>query len=91
MEDLYLKATSYNALVSILAENGIELEGNYYQNDDFILDWIGKVPKTVDEETGEVTEWFTSYRFNVRLLNPEITIFNSFTPVHPETPYRMFS
>lgn len=91
MEDLYLKATSYNALQSHLEENGINLESNYFQNHDFILDWIGKVPKTVDDETGEVTEWFTQYRFNVRLINHEVTIFESFTTVHPETPYRMFS
>jgi len=91
MKDLYLKATSYAALVSLLAGNGIEMEGNYFQNEQFIVDWIGKVPKVTDEETGEVIEWFTQYRFNVRLLDESVTLFDSFTSVYPETPYRVFS
>lgn len=91
MKDLYLKATSYAALISYLTENGIEMTGEYFQNEQFIIDWIGKVPKIIDEETGEVTEWFTQYRFNVRLLDESVTLFDSFTSVHPETPYRIFS
>jgi hypothetical protein len=89
MKDLYLKATSRTALETFLANNGLTLEGNYLQTADFILDWIGKIPKTIDEE-GNVIEWFTSYRFNVRLLT-ETTLFDGFTHFEPETPFRMFS
>lgn len=91
MRDLYLKATSFTALKAHLSANSITMESNYFQNEGVIIDWIGKVPETFDLETGEVLSYFTQHRFNVRLLNDSLTLFDIFTNVFPETPYRTFS
>ena len=73
---------------------GAPIENNYYQNDDFILDLIGKIPKTTDEE-GNVLTWTMYVRFNVRLIeNPErepCTLFDHMTNLNPEIPYRVFA
>jgi len=95
MKDLYLKATSLEALQIHLIANDVIKEASemtgYFQNEDLIIDWIGKVPKVTDEETGEVTEWYPDFRFNVRLLDETSTLFDTFQSVFPETPYRVFS
>ncbi|TDO21890.1 hypothetical protein [Pedobacter duraquae] len=91
MKDLYLRTTNIQALKLFLCENGIDLESEYLQNNQFILEWIGKVPKTKNPETGEVLTWFTGQRFNVRLIDENCTLFDGFTNLNPETPYRTFS
>lgn len=95
MKDLFLKATSLEALQIHLISNDVIKEApemiSYFQNEDLVIDWIGKVPQTTDAETGEVLTWYPDYRFNVRLLDETNTLFDTFTNVFPETPYRVFS
>lgn len=90
MRDLYLKVPDYNTLRAHLQANDIIIEGNYLQNEQFILDYIGKIPKAIDEEDN-VTEWTANDRFNVRLIDEELILFDGFESISPETPYRMFS
>lgn len=89
--DLFLKVESYEALQSFLRQQGCEMEGHYTQCQDYLVDFIGKIPKATNPETGEVVEWSEQARFNVRLLKSGITIFDDFVSISPETPYRMFS
>jgi hypothetical protein len=92
MEDLFLKIANkaaLDAIINPLLPEG-ETFGNYFQNDQFALDYIGKIPKAFNEE-GEVTEWSTQNRFNVRLIDESVTLFDEFENVYPETPYRVFS
>lgn len=88
--DLFLKVESYEALQAFLQQHGCVLEGNYHQCDGYIIDYIGKIPK-INEETGEVVEWSRWEHFNVRLVDEDINIFDSFESVLPDTPYRKFS
>jgi hypothetical protein len=90
MRTLFLKATSYKALQEHLLAHDCHLTGQNLQCDGFIVDWIGKIPKTLDEE-GIPTEWFTYQRFNVLLIDENVTIFDSFDQFNPEEPYRVFS
>lgn len=89
MKDYFFKTPDR----TVLSQLEIEMEGDYYQDENFIIDWIGKLPKTFDDE-GHVTSWTENERFNVRVINPEYeTTFDNLTgavPVAPETPYRVF-
>lgn len=91
MKDLYLKATSKQQVLDLLAVKGLTMESDYFENEDFVIDWIGKVPKVINEGTGEVESWFTDFRFNVRLIDESDDSFDGFVNVYPETPYRVFS
>lgn len=90
MRDIFLKADTREALDDHLATHDIIIQGNYYQDDSMIIDWIGKVPRSVNQD-GEVTEWYSGYRFNVRLIDESVNIFSVFTEVSPDIPYRVFS
>lgn len=89
MRDFYLKT---NDKAAVLAELGIELQGSYYQDENFIVDWIGQIPIIVNDEVVGSKE---GDHFNVRVLNPsfEQTIINltSAVTVDPEPPYRIFA
>ncbi len=89
MTDFYLKTDNKAA---VLAELGIEMEGNYYQDENYIIDWIGQIPIIQDDE---VTGYKEGDHFNVRVLNPDFEeTFNNLTSavtVYPEPPYRIFA
>jgi hypothetical protein len=53
--DYYLKTTSKQAFLQDLQNAGIEieLENNYYQDENLIIDWIGQIPNPIEfDETG---------------------------------------
>ena len=86
MRDLYLMIKNKEALEALI---GSPIEGTYFENEDFIVDFIGKIPR-YDEE-GNFISWTMYVRFNVRLLNEDCTIFDHMTNLTPEVPYRVFA
>ena len=96
--DYYLKTTSKEAFLQDLQRVGIEIEmeGNYFQDDKIIIDWIGQIPNTIetDEEgniIGEIT-YKAGQHVNIRSVQPiDVSLFQDTQDVYPEQPYRMFS
>ena len=96
--DYYLKTTNKQEFLQDLANAGIDiqLENNYYQDENIIIDWIGQIanPVEIDEEgniIGEITHKEGEH-VNIRSVTPiNVSIFNHSSEVYPEPPYRMFS
>ena len=96
--DYYLRTTDKESFLQDLRRAGIdiEMEGNYFQNESIIIDWIGQIPNPVeiDEEgnqVGEVT-FKDGQHVNIRSKEPiDIELFQHTQSVYPEVPYRMFS
>lgn len=96
--DYYLRTTNKEDFIQDLQRAGIEIEmeGNYFQDENIIIDWIGLIPNTVevDEEgniIGEIT-YKEGLHVNIRSVNIiDITLFENTLDVYPEIPYRMFS
>jgi len=96
--DYYLRTTSKEAFLQDLQRAGIEIEmeGNYFQDENMIIDWIGQIPNPieVDEEgniIGEIT-YKEGLHVNIRSVNIiDVTLFENTQDVYPEQPYRMFS
>jgi hypothetical protein len=85
--DYYLKTTSKEAFLQDLSNAGfeIEMEGDYYQDKNIIIDWIGLIPNEIegDEEGLHV---------NIRSREPiDISKFENTQDVYPSPPYRIFS
>lgn len=81
--DLYLRCDHKNE-VPELGENDV-----YYEDNRFIVDYIGLIPSTYDPE-GNVTAWAEKLHFNVRLKEPG-DWFDGFESIYPATPYRTFA
>jgi hypothetical protein len=91
--DYYLKTTSKEAFLQDLQRAGIEIEmqGNYFQNQNIIIDWIGLIPNEVENEDDPVT-YKEVQHVNIRSREPiDISKFENTQDVHPQPPYRMFS
>jgi hypothetical protein len=96
--DYYLKTTSKQDFIQDLQRAGIEitLDNNYYQNENLIIDWIGKIPLPIelDEEgnlIGEI-QYYEGEHVNIRSINQiDVSKFENTVDVYPEPPYRMFS
>jgi hypothetical protein len=96
--DYYLRTISKELFLQDLKDTGIDIEisGNYYQDNDIIIDWIGKIPNKFNLDVdgnliGEIT-YKEDYHVNIRSLNPiDISLFKNTFDVHPSTPYRIFS
>ena len=97
MQDKYFKTSELKE--DIITLLGLDAEGvitgcggNYFQNLDFILYWIGKIP-TIDPETGEVTGYEAdgAEHFNIRPIAgyPDLDGLDV-TEVTPNPPYAVF-
>jgi len=96
--DYYLKTTNKQAFLQDLKNAGIEIElqNNYYQDENLIIDWIGQIPNPIEfDETGEPIGEITykeGEHVNIRAINPiDTTAFQNTHDVYPAIPYRMFS
>jgi hypothetical protein len=97
--DLYLKTTSKEAFLQDLKRAGIEIEdfeGNYFQNDVLIIDWVGQIPYPfeTDEEGNIIGEikYRDGQHVNIRSKEPiDISKFENTVQVFPKKPYRTFS
>ena len=67
--------------------------GTYYQNKDYVFLWVGKIPKTRDENGVPLTyEADGANLFNVRFINEEaMSDFSSYTEIAPVTPVSVFA
>ena len=97
MKDYYLNvATAKKAafLNELPAKIKAAFDDKYYQDEDIIIDWIGKVPNTTAPVTGDVLTWKAGQHFNIRVLNPafedKVERFINATRFTPVIPYRMF-
>jgi hypothetical protein len=91
--DYYLKTTSKEAFLQDLANAGIEIEmeGNYFQNQNIIIDWIGLIPNEIENENEELT-YKEGQHVNIRSIELiDISKFLNSIDVHPAIPYRIFS
>lgn len=96
--DYYLRTTSKQAFLQDLASLGLEidLENNYYQDENIIIDWIGKIPNEIETDEdgnliGEIT-YKSGYHVNIRCSgNFDCSLLTSTESVYPDLPYRMFS
>jgi hypothetical protein len=96
--DYYLRTTSKESFLQDLAKAGIEieLEENYYQDDQIIIDWIGLIPNPVelDEEgnpVGEIT-YREGQHVNIRSVEEiDVSLFENTVAVYPNRSYRTFS
>lgn len=93
--DYYLRTISKQTFLEDLQKAGIEIEmeGNYYQDINIIIDWIGLIPLLIeiDEPIGE-TQYYEGQHVNIRSVEPiDISKFENTVDVHPQPPYRMFS
>lgn len=96
--DLYLRTTSKQEFLQDLQNAGIEieLENNYYQDENIIIDWIGQIPNPMEfdengEPIGEIT-YRDGQHVNIRSIKElDTTEFINTQSVYPEQPYRMFS
>jgi translation initiation factor IF-3 len=91
--DYYLKTTSKQAFISDLkkARIEIEMEGNYFQNQNIIIDWIGLIPNEIQNEDEELT-YKEGQHLNIRSREPiDISKFENTENVYPAPPYRIFS
>lgn len=89
--DLYLHCSSKEDVAALLSLQEGETLGNYYENEQFVLDWIGLVPEALDEE-GNVTAWAEGLHFNVYAKpgyeEETNELFNHFEKAFPYTPFR---
>lgn len=96
--DYYLKTTSKQDFIHDLQTIGIEitLDNNYYQDENIIIDWIGKIPYPIETDQegniiGEVV-YREGKHVNIRSITElDTTQFVNTSDVYPETPYRVFS
>jgi hypothetical protein len=91
--DYYLKTTSKEAFLQDLQRAGIEIEmeGNYFQNQNIIIDWIGLIPNEIQNEDDPVT-YREGQHLNIRSREPiDISKFKNTQDVYPSPPYRIFS
>jgi hypothetical protein len=96
--DYYLRTTSKEAFLQDLEKAGIEieLEGNYYQDESIIIDWIGLIPNPMetDEEgnpIGEIT-YREGQHVNIRSTKEiDLSLFKNTVAVYPNRSYRTFS
>ncbi len=89
--DLYLRCESKDQAAELLPVTEEQPFDNYFENDSFIVDWIGQIPSTFDEE-GNVTAWAEGMHFNVYAkpgYEAEANLlFNHFERAFPYTPFR---
>jgi hypothetical protein len=96
--DYYLRTTSKGAFIQDLANAGyeVEMEENYFQDENLIIDWIGQIPNPIetDEEgnlIGEIT-YKSGLHVNIRSVESiDVSLFQHTQDVYPEVPYRVFS
>lgn len=96
--DYYLRTTSKESFLQDLnrSDIDIEMEGNYFQDENMIIDWIGQIPNPIetDEEgniIGEIT-YKEGLHVNIRSINElDLNKFQYTVSVYPEIPYRIFS
>lgn len=87
--DLYLRCNSKEDVAALLSVNAEQPFESYFETDSFVVDWIGQIPATYDEE-GNVTAWAEKLHFNVR-LKQNTDLFSAFESIYPATPYRVFA
>lgn len=89
--DLYLRCSAKEEVAALLTLEDGQVFEHYYENELFVLDWVGQIPTAFDEE-GNVTEWADGQHFNVyaKSGHEEETnlLFNSFERAFPYTPFR---
>lgn len=89
--DLYLRCNSKEEVAELLSLEEDQAFENYYENDEFIVDWIGPIPVEFDEE-GNVTAWAEGLHFNVYAKpgyeEETNLLFNHFERAFPYTPFR---
>lgn len=96
--DYYLRTTSKEAFLADLQRAGIEIEieGNYYQDEKIIIDWIGLIPDEIEvaeeDNIAEEITYIDGQHVNIRSVEPiDISVFENTTDVHTNKPFRMFS
>ena len=89
--DLYLRCESKDQVAELLPVTEKQPFENYFETDEFIVDWIGPIPAEFDEE-GNVISWADGLHFNVYAKpgHEEETniLFNTFEKAFPYTPFR---
>lgn len=96
--DYYLITTSKEAFLQDLQRAGIEIEmeGNFYQDENIIIDWVGLIPNPVETDDegniiGEIT-YIDGQHVNIRSVEPiDISLFKNTFDVYPNKPFRTFS
>lgn len=99
--DLFINTSNPTLVKSQLQTYGITFDGSAGIHDNFVIDWIGKIPATLDSNTGEVLTWQAGEFFNVRIQDkPKVSANTIKTAIQsmsltvlptPATPYRVFS
>lgn len=92
-----MKTKYYSCSDRALLEKIIKIKGNYYEDNDIIIDVVGKVNtnSSIYDENGNIIEnkepiW-TDYLFNVIFKNEnKKELFDLFKEETPKTPFRKF-
>lgn len=89
--DLYLRCESKSEVAALLSLEEDQVFEHYFENELFVLDWVGQIPTAFDEE-GNVTSWAEGLHFNVYAKpghESEVNLlFNHFERAFPYTPFR---
>lgn len=89
--DLYLRCSSKEDVAALLSLQEGETLEHYFENEQFVLDWVGQIPTAFDEE-GNVTTWAEGLHFNVYAKpgyeEETNLLFNHFEKAFPYTPFR---
>lgn len=89
--DLYLRTEAKANVTALLTLEEDQVFENYFENDLFIIDWIGQIPTAFDEE-GNVASWAEGLHFNVYAKpghESEVNLlFTHFERAFPYTPFR---
>lgn len=101
MKTIYLKSSTKAGLIADIAKvisvettDGIKLYKGEIEFSNGIIHghWIGQIPKSINQETGEVIDWIDGFHAN--LLVPDEfdeSIFNSLVIPPPDNPIHEFA
>jgi hypothetical protein len=93
MKIIYLKASIKELLIADIARVFENYNGEIeFSNGIIHVHWIGVIPKTINTETGEVTEWLNGYHANLLVPNDfDESIFETRVIPPPENPVHQFA
>lgn len=88
--DYYLRTQSLEQFKSDMLKINIEVEldNNYFQNEEMAIDWIGLIPINLDSNE-QINK--NGYFVNIRSKIPiDLSLFDSTVQVYPDSPFRVF-